>query len=89
MKFNSRTIVRAGLIAVLSILTISAAVREPETSSSLPTQEELKQESKSNMSTNILPIVVWHSIRQGGSSSYSGGSYSSRNNYGGGSSYGK
>ncbi len=75
-------------LAVLLIITIVIIVDDRPRSYENKTQEQAKQECLNKK--NFTPVVVWRTIRQGGSGSYSSdGSYSSRNSYGGGSSYGK
>ncbi len=74
-------------IAVIALLSYSAYSSDKK-ASYLKDKEQIKMENR--RSTNFVPIVVWHTIRQGGSYSYnSDGTYTYRSNSGGGSSYGK
>ncbi len=83
----SERLKNALFIAVIALLSYNAYSSD-KNASYLKNKEEMQAENR--RSTNFVPVILWQTVRQGGSYSYnSDGTYTYRSNSGGGSSYGK
>ncbi len=82
MKNKSDKIINRVLIAIIACLSYLAyAYDKPQLNTLHTTQEEVqaKYKNKTNSNADLVPIVVWETIRQGGSYSYSSSGRSSSN----------
>ncbi len=80
MKNKSDKIVNIVLIAIIACLSYFAYDYDKSQFKTLyPTHEEMqaKYKNKTNSNADLVPIVVWETVRQGGSYSYSSSGRSS------------